>query len=393
MTGSTRDDPHDIRGRGFVRRATLGAAQLWIDRECRSPVPHPVPVVGVAGLRLAETITASRDAPESDRATRDGFAVASADTLGAGSYNSIPLPNAWPVAAGDPMPPGYDAVLPFEAAQAAGALVEAVDTVAPGAGVERRGAAFKAGAVLLEPGRRLRPADLALLAELGWTNPVVVPPPRVRIVLAGGPRHGAETLGAMLTALVRRDGGIPDLVGPLPADRKTLADAYSQPGADVILSAGRTSLGADDVAPLALTDCGTLAIHGVALRPGDSVALGIAPGGVPAILLPGEPMACLAAHELLGGCAVRRTAGRPAALPHRGFPALAARKLVSEIGCVDLHRVRRTADGRAEPVASPAVPGLASAARADGFVLIPAESEGVPEGAPVTIYLFDDLVL
>ena len=68
---------------------------------------------------------------------------------------------------------------------------------------------------------------------------------------------------------------------------------------------------------------------------------------------------------------------------------MTARKLISEIGCVDLYRVRLTADGAVEPLASATVPGLAGAVRADGFVLISAESEGIPAGASVTVHCFD----
>ncbi|WP_353858067.1 molybdopterin-binding protein [Azospirillum formosense] len=385
--------PSDVRGRGFASRAALPLMEGWIDAAVAPLPPRAVPLTGLAaalaeGVVLAAPLTAPGDWPPADRAARDGVAVASSDTLGAGSYNPVPLPGAATVAAGEPMPPGTDAVLPVEALQADGPFVEALDSAAPGDGVERRGDGLRAGTVLLTAGHRLRPQDLGLLAALGVDTLQVGARPRVRIVLAGGPRSGPDTLGAMLTALVARDGGVAELVGPLPADRAALAAAYAAPGADLLISAGRTGVGEDDVAPLALADAGALALHGVALRPGDSAALGTA-GGVPAVLLPGEPMACLTAYELLAGRAVRRLAGRDPALPHPAVPAVAVRKLVSEIGCTELHRVRRTADGLVEPVASPNRPGLAGAVLADGFVLIPAESEGVPAGATVTLRCFD----
>ncbi|TWA71477.1 molybdopterin molybdotransferase [Azospirillum brasilense] len=385
--------PSDVRGRGFSSRATLPVMESWIDATIRPLPPHAVAPADLAatlaqGVVLAAPVTVPGDWPPADRAARDGVAVASSDTLGAGSYNPVPLPGAVTVAAGEPMPPGTDAVLPVEALQADGPFIEALGSAAPGDGVERRGEGLRAGTVLLKAGHRLRPQDLGLFAALGIDTLPVGARPRVRVVLAGGPRSGPETLGAMLTALVARDGGVVELVGPLPADRAALAAAYAAPGADLLISAGRTGVGEDDVAPLALADAGTLALHGVALRPGDSAALGTA-GGVPAVLLPGEPMACLAAYELLAGRAVRRLAGRDPALPHPAVPAVAVRKLVSEIGCTELHRVRWTADGMVEPVASPHRPGLSGAVLADGFVLIPAESEGVPAGATVTLRCFD----
>ncbi|MBP2295614.1 molybdopterin-binding protein [Azospirillum rugosum] len=380
--------PVDVRGRGFPSRAALGDVQRWIDARSAPPAPESVPLAEAAGRVLTAALVAPGDWPPADRAARDGVAVASADTLGAGSYNPVPLLNAVAVSAGDPLPAGTDAVLPVEAVQMDAGLKEALGSVAPGEGVERRGDGLRAGAVLLEAGRVLRPQDLGLLAALGVGEVPVAARPRVRILLVGGPRSGPEALGAMLAALVARDGGVAELVGPLPADRGALAAALAAPGADLLLLAGRSGVGEDDVAPLALADAGTLVAHGVAMRPGDSAGIGLA-AGMPALLLPGEPMAGFAAYELLAGRAVRRSAGHDPALPHRRIEAPTTRKLVSEIGCVDLYRVRFTADGAVEPVASPALPGLAGAVRADGFVLIPAESEGFPAGSSVTVQCFD----
>lgn len=380
----------DVRGRGFSRRASLPTAQDWVDQRCTPLSARLTPLADAVGLRLAAPFFAPHDWPDCDRAARDGFALAAADSLGAGSYNPIPLPSARAVSAGDPLPPGADAVLPFEAAFRQPGWVEAVEAVAPGVGVERRGAAaqVKTGASpLLTAGRVLRPSDIGLLAAFGVESVMASPPPRVRVLLVGGPRSGAECLGAMLAALVRRDGGAPEVVGPLPADPALVAAALCGAGADLILPAGRTGVGADDVAPLALAQAGTLTLHGVALRPGDSAGMGEV-GGVPVILLPGESMACWTAYEMLGGRAVRRMAGRPEETPLAAVTVVTARKLVSEIGCVDLYRVRVTGDGRIEPVASPAIPGLAALARADGYAVIAADSEGVPEGATVTMRRF-----
>ncbi|MBL8669352.1 MAG: hypothetical protein JNK11_01760, partial [Alphaproteobacteria bacterium] len=106
----------------------------------------------------------------------------------------------------------------------------------------------------------------------------------------------------------------------------------------------------------------------------------------PVILLPGDPGGCHAAYEMVAGPAIRRRAGLPAALPHARLRLPAARKLVSEIGMTDLYRVR-VADGRAEPVGSGAATGIGPLLRADGFVVVPAASEGVPAGESVTVHL------
>lgn len=382
----------DVRGRGFSRRMALLDAQAAIDAACPPGMPRLVPVGEARGLCLAAPVTAPGDWPDADRAARDGMAINAADSLGAESYNPISLPLAWELSAGEPLPPGTNAVLPVDATLRSPVGVEAVEGLPPGAGVERRAAALSAGAHLLPLARALRPSDLGLLSGLGVRAVLAHPSPRVRILLLGGPRTGGEALGAMLSELVRRDGGLPERRGPVPADADAVVEALRAAsvdgGADLVLTAGRTGVGGDDVAPVALAAAGRVDWHGVALRPGDSTGFGDV-GGVPVLLLPGEPMACWSAYAVLGTRAVRGRGGRSVDGLGRAVAAVTARKLVSEIGSVDLHRVRFTEDGRVEPLASPMTPGLAALARADGVVISPAESEGVPAGATVQVWLLE----
>jgi molybdopterin molybdotransferase len=129
-----------------------------------------------------------------------------------------------------------------------------------------------------------------------------------------------------------------------------------------------------------------LAVHGVALRPGETAGAGRA-AGVPVFLLPGAPADCLWAYELLAGRAIRLMAGLGPGLPYAKETLRTARKIVSEVGTVEVLPVRRTASGEVEPMPSFAEAGLAAAAHADGFVLVPEASEGYPQGAAVTVYL------
>ena len=154
----------------------------------------------------------------------------------------------------------------------------------------------------------------------------------------------------------------------------------------MILVAGRTGTGADDEAPPALAKLGELAIHGIALRPGGSTGMGLS-GATPVLLLPGDPLACLCAYELLAGRLIRNLAGRSPELPHPVQMAKVGRKIVSAIGFVDLCRVRLV-DGCVEPVASVEFGGLASAVRADGFLVIPAPLEGYAPGTEVKVHLY-----
>ena len=359
----------DMRLVGFSSRAPLAEALAWVDA-CAAALPaQPVATAGAAGRVLAAPVASPADWPDADGAGIDGYAVLASETEGASEYNPLSLGMAL-VAAGLPMPAGTDAVLPFAMAQRHGAALEAMASLGRGAGVERRGSLLRAGDAAVRAGA-LRPQDVALLLALGIRQVGVVRQPRVALVVAG-PKAGPDLLSPLLHALAARDGGLPR-ASTLPAA-----------GADLILMAGRTGAGPDDDAALTLAAAGgVLDMHGIAVRPGDSAGLGRL-AGVPVMLLPGAPHACLAVYDLLAARAVRRMAGIVLLEPYRAIEAVLGRKAVSSVGYVDLVPVRLD-DGHAIPLGQADAGGLAGAVRADGFLVVPEASEGYPAGATISI--------
>jgi molybdopterin molybdotransferase len=160
--------------------------------------------------------------------------------------------------------------------------------------------------------------------------------------------------------------------------------------ADIVLVIGGTGPGHDDYSAAALGGAGELAIHGVAVRPGETTGLGRTVNGVPVVLLPGTSVACLWSYELLGGRAIRRLAGRDAELPYRPRQMITARKIVSLLGMTEICPVRLGGGDTIEPLPSFAEIGLMAAADAHGFVIVPHGSEGYPQGARVIAYLYDN---
>jgi molybdopterin molybdotransferase len=391
-SGEDRRSREDVRLRGFRDRATLEEALAWVDARGVTLGAVEVPLEEAGGRVVAAAVVAAKDMPEVVRAGIDGYAVRAADTVGASPYNPLSLRLELPgaggavlVAAGCALPSWADAVLGFDAAQESGSAVEAVAAVAEGAGVEPAGQGMRAGAPALRAGGGLGPRELALLGALGLVRVGVVARPRVGLVVAG-PKDApgeCDANGPALRALARRDGGIVE-----KAEGRDLRAALrlALGGApDVVLVSGRTGTGPDDEAPLALAECGRLELHGVALRPGGSVGMGVA-GGVPVVLLPGDPLACLVAYELVAGRMVRRLAGHPPDLPHARTVAEVARKIVSAVGVVEVCQVRLSAAG-VEPLGVAEFGGLGAAVRADGFVVVPAALEGYAPGARVTVHL------
>jgi molybdopterin molybdotransferase len=397
----------DARRIGFVDRAPLSAAIDWIDAQTFVREPETVPVREAICRVLAVPVAAPADLPPADCVAVDGYAVRADDIMGADFYNPVVLSvlepqqagpalstgNCVAVEAGVLLPAGADAVLPFEYTRAIASSIEVLTSVAAGHGVALRGEQARCGAELLPAARRIRPADAGLLMALDLERVRVRPRPRVHIVVAG-PRSdervgsmSRDANGPMLRTLVARDGGDVQSLVVVGKERTGLRDAITASSADVMLIAGRTGTGADDEAPVAVAQLGVLAIHGIAMRPGGSAGLGSVESK-PVVLLPGGPVACLAAYDLLGGRLLRRLAGLSAELPYVRREVELRRKVVSPIGFSDVVWISVVED-RAEPLGSLEGSGVVITARADGFLLVPASVEGYPAGARVTAYIYD----
>jgi molybdopterin molybdotransferase len=324
--------------------------------------------------------------PAGDCAAVDGFAVSAEDSLGASAYNPLALPSTG-VTAGEALPRQMDAVVPLDHADwdDAGRLV-LVEPAIRGANVDRRGAVADAGALLIPAGTRLAPHHVGLLAIAGVSRMQLVRRPRVRLAISGSARSGEapDSDGPMVRAAIERDGGI-----VLEAPEAPPADAFIAGDADIVLVIGGTGPGREDRSVAALAAAGTLEIHGVALVPGETAGFGRTAAGMPVLLLPGTPAACLWSYELFAGRAIRRLGGRDPALPYRSRLVATARKIVSSIGTTEICPVRLRSDGGVEPIASFAEIGLMAAAGADGFVIVAETSEGYPQRASVTAYFYD----
>jgi molybdopterin molybdotransferase len=393
----------DVRLEGFANRIPLEEAILWIDRHSQPLASEEVPTERAASRVLASPFAAPRDIPPADTAVIDGYALRSGETIGAGSYNPLPFSlqtdtrvlapsSALLLSAGTALPQGADAVASFDLVRTEKSSIEAIAPVTPGAGVYPKGQEAQQGTTLLDNSRPLRPSDAGLLASLGVKTVEVMRQPRVRLILAGYRSTPEEEMGdadgPMLRALIARDGGVLESSTYGVREQSSLTELIARPGADVVLVCGLTGTGPDDVAPLALNNAGTLSVHGIALRPGSSAGMGTA-GGATVLLLPGNPLHCLCAYDLFAGRLIRRLGGRSSQLPYRVRHIVVGRKIVSSIGNDELCQIRLVSD-KAIPLGAAESGGLVFAARADGFVMIPAPLEGYPPGATVSIYMYDE---
>ncbi|HTI51294.1 MAG TPA: gephyrin-like molybdotransferase Glp [Planctomycetaceae bacterium] len=411
----SRSSSGDVRMRGFRDRTRVIDALAWVDRHA-VPLPAENVTIEVAcGRVLAERVTAAVDVPPFARSAMDGYALRGAETNGAGDYNPLPfqligasLPgrpftgevppgSAIRIMTGAPLPVGADAVLPAEFALEAPDRVSALTSVAPGKNVGPRGEDVVAGTIVAEASRRLRPQDVGLLASVGLAEAKVIRRPRVRIIATGnelaapGAPRGAHQIvdsnSLMLAGLVARDGGIIESQRLVADDREAIRSALVAPMAEILLVSGGSSVGVEDHAPTLVAESGTLAIHGIAMRPSSPAGMGTV-GEALVFLLPGNPVSCLCAYDFFAGRAIRRLGSRSGDWPYAARSAEVSRKIVSAVGRVDYCRVRLV-EGKIEPIATSGASILSSTTRADGFVIVPEECEGYPSGGVVTVYLYD----
>jgi molybdopterin molybdotransferase len=378
-------------GKPVPGHLSVDRAIAWIDAKIARLASVNTAVGEACGRVAAQDIRAARPIPPADRAALDGFAVRADSSLGASAYNPLEIPML-AVASGDALPAGMDAVVPLDCVETDGRdRITVNECVAPGDNVERQGATAPAGTVLVRARTPLAVGHAGLLALAGFAQLPVIRQPRVRILIAEPVRPGAseDSNGPMLRAAIARDGGVVEEFAAVERSEAAFRNALVEPGADIVLVVGGTGPGVDDHSAAALAASGELAVHGVALRPGETTGLGRTGDGVPVVLLPGTPASCLWSYELFAGRAIRRLGGRSPELPYRSREMIAARKFVSSIGVTEICPVRCSVGDGVEPLPSFAEIGLMAAVAADGFVIVPETSEGHPRGAPVTVYLYE----
>ena len=160
----------------------------------------------------------------------------------------------------------------------------------------------------------------------------------------------------------------------------TLEAALNDGDADAVVAIGGTGGGRNDQSVRTLARAGQVAFHGIAITPGETTALGFA-GGRPVLLLPGRIDAALAGWLTIGRRMLARLAFR--LIEEQPFSAELARKIASPLGLAEVVPVRRRI-GKVEPLASGYLP-MQALARAEGWILVPADSEGHPAGARVVV--------
>lgn len=362
-----------------------------------------VPLADAVGRVTALPVWASRSSPVGDVAAMDGIAVRATDTHGASETTPLHLKaDAYHVVdTGDPIPDGLDAVVMREHVHYvdSGEFAEVLTAVPPYQHVRSIGEDVSAGELLLPEGHRLRPVDVAAAAAAGATELTVRRRPKVAVIPTGDeivpigspprPDEILDTNSLMLLAQAR-EVGCEAWAAPIQPDDVALISAAvrdAAASADLVLLVAGSSAGRDDYTARVVAELGSLAVHGVAVRPGHPVVLGTV-DATPVIGVPGYPVSAALTFDIFAAPLLAGLEG--AAPPHRPeVTARLTRKLPSVVGMDDWVRVRLGAVS-GQIVATPLPRGagvLTSLVRADGLLVVPAAVEGHVAGTRVPVQL------
>ncbi len=400
------------------------ARAAWLEQLARQGLDRPlgserIGLAAAAGRVTAEPVWARISSPHYHACAMDGFAVAASDTRGATETSPLSLAlgsAARYVDTGDPLPAGADAVIMIEQAQrlpgdAASPLgyIEIMQSAAPWQYVRPMGEDVVATELVLPANHRLRPQDLGALAAAGYAEVIVYRRPRVAILPTGSelvvpgagvkPGDIIEYNTLVLGALAEEAGAIVTRLEIQRDDYATLRAAViaALSGHDLVVVNAGSSAGSEDFTSRVFEDLGELKVHGVAIRPGHPVMLGIARAGEEAPWravagIPGYPVSAVVTFELFCAPLLRAWQGlRPVTWPE--VEATLTRKLVSPAGDDEFVRVSVGQVGD-RLVASPLSGGagvITSLVKSDGIVLVPRFKEGHHQGETVRVELHTDI--
>ncbi|HEY0396376.1 MAG TPA: molybdopterin biosynthesis protein [Candidatus Elarobacter sp.] len=356
------------------------------------------------GRVTAAPVIARLSSPHYDACAMDGIAVVAARTAGARETapRELAADEAVVVDTGDPLPDGFDAVIPVELVEPRGGGRVAIRaSVPPFEHVRAVGEDIVASEVVVPALRELSAADLAACAAAGVAQVEVVRRPRVAVITTGDelvdvttgtPPPGAilDSNAVLLRACVRSYGG--DVIASVRVrdDEDSIAAAVNDAlrASDVIVVNAGSSAGRDDYTARVFARFGDVVVHGVAIRPGHPLVLAVANGqrgAVPLLGIPGYPVSAAICADLFLRPLLERLGRRDAAEP-REIEVELTRKLFSPLGEDEYVRaVAARVDGRL--VATPLRRGagvITSLSRANVLLTMPRRSEGARAGARVT---------
>ncbi len=373
-----------------------------------------------SGLVLAEDFVARIDQPRFDRSAVDGYAVRSADVLGASPLNPVVLgvkgvmkpgddPGKYSIGEGEaveiytgaPLPRGADAVVMYEDTNRMGEYVEIYKSVSRYANVSRRGEDFRKGELLIKAPTLLRPWHLAVMSANGVDRVKVYERLRVGVIVTGDeivePGHPLSrgeiynSTGVLVYNYLSEISFIePRYYGVFPDNREVLEKILSKALREnhVVVTTGGSSVSEEDVIRDIIDEKGEWIVRGVAMRPGRPTSIAIVEDK-PVFMLSGFPVAAWTGLEALFTPIIHKALGlNPPTRPV--VRARLERRLPNTVGYRSYIRVKlacRQNECSAEPYMLKGSGILSSLVKSNGYIVIPEHLEGYEEGEIVEVHI------
>lgn len=361
-----------------------------------------------AGRILATPVTAARANPPAPNSAVDGYGFAHAATgdgpqvlplapgraaAGAPFDGVVPKGHALRILTGAVMPDGVDTVVLEEDVTTSGGRIAFQGPIKAKANTRKAGEDVAEGDDVLPAGRRLTPADLALLSAVGRPEVDVFAPLRVGVLSTGDelaapgatadPARTYDANRPMLLAMADRWGYQPVDLGHVGDDRAALRARLDEGAdrADAILTSGGASAGDEDHVSALLSEAGAMETWRIALKPGRPLALGLW-NGTPVFGLPGNPVAAFVCTLIFARPAFSVLAGGSWTKPV-GFTVPAAFEKRKKPGRREYLRARINGNGQAEVFASEGSGRISGLSWAEGLVEIEDGERHIKPGDPV----------
>jgi molybdopterin molybdotransferase len=397
------------------------ARQKVIEQVGKNAGPRATEGVSVwdaLGRVLTQEVKTDREYPPFDRSTRDGYAVRAGEITAGGTLRCAGEIKAGDVVTevlasgacvqimtGAAVPAGADAVVMIEHTQRDGDVVRFERAARAGQNIVPRGSEATSGETLLASGTRLGYAELALAAQVGAVKLQCAAKPRVAILSTGdevvlvddspGPFQIRNSNSVSLAAQVRIAGGEPVLLGNA-ADRAEDLGEKIERGLkeDALVLSGGVSMGKYDLVETVLKAMGAeFFFDAVAIRPGKPTVFATCQGK-PTFGLPGNPVSTMVTFELFVTPAIDLLSGASA----RTLPLVKA-KLGEEMhekpGLAHFLPARVEWSGPAaivKPLKWQGSGDVGALARANCFLVVPADKELIAVGEDVAVILRKDIV-
>ena len=407
-----------MRLKGFQKLTPVDEAlRIFSDAlRIKKPPTESVSLDSALNRVLAEPVVAREDLPRVDRSAVDGYAVIAEDTVGASQFkpkmltltdrNVVTDKQARQVWTGNPVPKGADAVMMLENTKQVGNQIEIWTPLAVSENVSRKGEDVKKGEIALAFGIRLKPQHLGMLAALGITEVKIYERPKVAILATGNElveigstRRSDQVFDVnrhVVSALCKELGAEPVDLGIVKDDfDEILGKLKDGLGSDMVITTGGTSVGGSDLVPEAVSKLGKpgVLVHGVAMRPAMPTALAVVEGK-PVLVLSGNPVAAMFGFEVFAKPLLSRLQGLAQDETRPTVEARMSRKATGALGRRTYLRVlvsRKEKGFVAEPISARGSGILSTMTKANGYVVIPENREGLREGEIVSVHLLDNI--